>query len=584
MGLTTVYDVRVNYAMHGGLAAGMQGAARATDNATRSAGLLRGALGGIATMAAGIGIAGVAMAGKRAFVDFNATIEQQTLSLATIIQMNLGGSFDAAGMRAKTMFTDYQNIAKASVGTTQDFVEMNNQIAASVFRAGMGMGELRDITKGAVIAATVLGERADIAALDIKQMLSGDVTTRDRVAQQLLASQGIDHKSFNKMKQGDRNAVVFKALNQPALQNAAKAMENSFSGVLSTLQDNLGILAGKIGLPLFRAISVEVQKWNSWIAQNPSKIADFAGKFSSALVTGLQYAKDAGMFIKDALVFLVDNKDLLLTITKAFLVFKGAKMAGGLAFGLGKTMADFGASLGGMNSSFGSLVGVLGGPGGVIALFAALTAVGFGVYEMWRKEKADLERDRNGTKAVLDQTSESFLYLKDLQKARAGMQGVLTDRRFGSPGEAQQSDAWKTLVMQMNVAKEGLEKFDETNLRWAKEKGFLTDDLRINREGLLRKQNEGMTPEGVARTLTVLDDIYARRGLLGAKDLLAEKQAEVDGADHRPIVEKPTVIIQKLEVRANDPNRFMVGLSKMARKSGRGRRSGPGGGLSGMGI
>jgi hypothetical protein len=394
-GSTTTYAIEVLYRTKDQASQGLDSIGRGAERASRSTGGLLSALKGVGTALVGYGALRL---GKSAFIDFNSSIEASTISLAAQEKMLLGGRWDTAMSHANQLFVDYQQVAKQSVGETKDFLEMHAGIASSAYRAGLGMKELKEMTIGATVASAALGERADMVALDVKQMLSGDVTSRDRTAQILLASQNTTQEAFNKMNQKRRNAIVTAALNDPALKAAAKAMGESFSGVTSTLKDNLQIAAGKIGLPLFKAITAEVAKWNDWIEKNPDKIRQFAADFTSALMTGFGYIKQIAGFI-------VENKDLLMTLAKAWLA---GKVIGGIAGGVsgavkwagraadlldgGKGMKKWLGVLGGTGAgSLGSLAGRIAAVAGPIGAAAGVVATGVAVGVGLNEREKDLE-------------------------------------------------------------------------------------------------------------------------------------------------------------------------------------------------
>lgn len=559
MSTSTIYDVRVRYKMDRSAKTDMGGLANEADRAARSTGLLGRALGLIG--------AGVALrAGKSALIDFNAKVEQQTLSLATIIQMNLGGSFDRASERAFAMHTVYQDMAKKSVGTTQDFIEMNNQIAASVFRAGLGVKELQGLTRGGVIAATVLGERADIAALDIKQMLSGDVTTRDRVAQQLLASQGLSHTKFNAMDQAKRNQVIVKALNQPAIQNAAKAMESSFSGVTSTLMDNIQILAGKVGLPLFKAITDEVKQWNAWIEKNPQKIAEFAKKFSAGLMEGLRVAKSV-------VKALVDNKDLIL----AFAAMKGLGLAGGFLGGLKGDMFAFSTALKEGETKIGGFASALGRAAGALGL-VYLAAQAFANW-VDQRQTARIDRttgfefSREATRRMeAAETAKGALGLLD----RVGINtGTLRKRIDGAGG----FDA-TTLINKARdlgaLDKSGT-KFDAAKARAGLEQGgqMMADADVKNIQGMIDRRDGNWQKLQTAidrhneavRMLAGMEMAVSSRLLKGFGVAEVLKDAVKEKEESKPPKVAGGMTVNIRQVVSDDPDRFVVGLRRLTRRA-----------------
>lgn len=334
---TTTYLVETKYVVDDRrVAGGLKNIGNAADKAAFSTGGLRRALLGVGAAVAG---GSVLLAAKNAFIGFNSQVEQSKISLATTAHLLQGGQWSGAMRQATGLFSHYQQVAKKSVGETKDFVEMHRDVQAMALKSGLSMKQLTALVEGATVASQVFGERADIVALDVKQMLAGTVTARDRVAQILLASQKVSQEAFNAMSQQDRNKVVMGAFSNDTFRQAAKSMEKSFAGVWSTFKDNLSITLGKVGLPLMEKLTAEVRQWNEWIDKHPQKIQEFAEQFGKALADGFRVVKSIATFI-------ADNREVLLAMAKAALVFKGVGMIGG-------SLMAFGGAAGGLGKWFG---------------------------------------------------------------------------------------------------------------------------------------------------------------------------------------------------------------------------------------
>ena len=223
-----------------------------------------------AIRAAMAGVVGIGI--KKVFIDFNSSIEQSVIAMAAIQKMFKGGDWGAQMQVATGLVEHYQEVAKASVGETRDFIEMHKGIAASAYQAGASLDDLKEITKGAVIAASAMGESAIVSAMDLKQALSKGVSVRDRFMVNLLASQKMTAAQFNKLTKEQRVETLKKLLTADWIKDAAKQMEFSFEGVLSTLKDTLSITFGKIGLPLFKQITEQIKQWNVWLEKNPKNV------------------------------------------------------------------------------------------------------------------------------------------------------------------------------------------------------------------------------------------------------------------------------------------------------------------------
>jgi hypothetical protein len=351
---TTQYDVALRYVYKD---AGAQGRVRGLAQELRGAGAattsLRSGLLGIGTTLA-TGLAGVAA--KRAFIDFNDNMEQARIQMAGLMmQAGAGGDWTQNFTKANVLVEDFQQIAKQSIGTTKDFVDMASMIVRPITAAGLGMRDLEEFTRGAVIASRAFGIAADVAARDIEGALMGQLRSVDRFARSLLEPLGYTgeegRQRFNALSQAERAAELQKALTSDAIKEMAKAQEHSFAGVTSTLKDNLQMTMGKIGLPLFQEITKEVQKWNDWISANPEKIRQFAADFTGALMEGFRLFKEIAGWI-------VQHKDLLLTLAKAYLASKAVGFVAGGVQGVAQTLASLAAGPGSLAAFGMSIAGV----------------------------------------------------------------------------------------------------------------------------------------------------------------------------------------------------------------------------------
>lgn len=321
---TTTYRVETVYAIDDKASSALGAIDRGADRAHRSTSSLTGAVARLgATVVGGLGFA---QAGK-ALIGFNSDLEQSRITISGLLQLNRPGEAWADNMgRAERLTERFQQRMKAAVGTTADAVNMAGMIVNPVMAAGGSMKQLEDMTIGAVVAAKSLGIQAEVAALDIQQALAGSLTSRERFARSLLEPMGFTTDKFNSLSADKRMEVLNRALNSDAIKSMAKAQETSLAGSWSTFVDNLQQGAGKIGLPLFKALTAEVRSWNTWLDANQDKVAAFTKTLSDGLVTGFR-------MVKDAVMFLVENRDVLLSIGKVWAAVKiagaGADMLGG---------------------------------------------------------------------------------------------------------------------------------------------------------------------------------------------------------------------------------------------------------------
>lgn len=342
---TTTYRVETVYAIDDRASAALGRIGGAAERTGRSTSALSGTiarLGGVVAGGFGLQKAGAALIG------FNSSMEQSRITIAGLLQLNKPGEQWADNFgRAERLTERFQQRMKAAVGTTKDAVDMAGMIVNPVMAAGASMKQLEDLTIGAVIAAKSLGIQSEVAALDIQQALAGSLTSRERFARSLLEPMGFTTDKFNALSADKRLQVLSKALNSDAIKSMSKAQEKSLDGSWSTFVDNLQQGAGKIGLPLFKAITAEVRSWNAWLDANQDKVAAFAKTMSDGLVTGFR-------MVKDAISFLVENRDTLMAVGKVWATAKLAGAASGVLGGLAGAGAGLFAKVGGPGRDDGS--------------------------------------------------------------------------------------------------------------------------------------------------------------------------------------------------------------------------------------
>lgn len=399
---TTRYDILIDYKLQDKASKGLKDMG---DQANRTSGLLSGLKSALVAVGAGF----AARAGAKAFIGFNSELEKMKIQLSGILSLNMDMPFDKAQRSAEGLFATFVEAARKSPAQARDFNEMANGIASAVSQAGGSIKDLEDLTKGGVLASVVFGTRGDMAALDVTQMLSGVVGAKDRMARSLLASQGkADYLAFNKLSAGKRLDIVRKALTDPKLKAAGKEFGDSFAGQFSTLKDNIELGLGKVGLPLFKAITKELKGWNTWIDQNPKLIEKFATEFGAAL-------KDGFLAVKTAVGWIVQHRETLLNLAKAFLFFKGFNMLGSSLTNIVGSLGKLGENATKSGSALGGVAKSLTGSGGFIAqlgMAAAALGVAYQVFQgianyVDAKQSADIDR-RAGVASVGDWSAQYF--------------------------------------------------------------------------------------------------------------------------------------------------------------------------------
>lgn len=270
-----------------------------------------------------------------------------------------------------------------------------------------------------------------------------------------MRAKGLTIKAFNKMSAAKRAFFLKKGFDSNALKKMAAAQADSFAGVMSTFQDSLQRFGGKVGKPLFKALTAEIKQWGVWIDNNQDKVKAFASELSSALKTGFGY-------MKSALTLLFRNRSLILTIAKTALILKATK------FGLGKlgAFAEWGHALSGNSVKMAEFTGKLGNVIGKLSAYAPALAAAY-----------------VGAKAIagsVDRQQETRISKKTDKSTFKEKADLL--RRIKSGGLKETEKRW------MGAAGQDIEKFElvaaKTLLREASRMGMISDGGKISQAGV----------------------------------------------------------------------------------------------------
>lgn len=537
---TTTYVVETRYVLDDKASEALKGiaghAARGEQHVESLSGALRH-LGHALMVGEGLRL------GKEMFIDFNSELEQMKISMAAIMEMNLGGSFKRNQAVSEDLFKEFQRFSKLTPVTTKEVMSFGTGVSAAVFGAGGSMKDFIKITEQGVIASKVFGANAEYAALEIQELLMGNVSKRMRFAMQLLHAAGVDEKTFKAMTASQRIATVEKVLDSDAMKKAADAFSNSFAGVTSTLKDNLEITLGQIGLPLFKAVTKEIRGWNHWIEQNPQKIEAFAKRFSDALVSGFHTLQQIGAWV-------VQHADMLETIAKLYLGMK----IGGAVQNVFSGLASAASGLAGNMTSLGGALGVL-----IPAVLMLADAYGkeearrigsqFDAAGSARFARAN---DRVGDKALINEARD-----------KGAITGTGADARLNVSALARSFDLERTAERARVLAFVG----DKAQAEQAK-------------VTLARSVIAMMGTITAFHRMNVASDTFSQmlaRGGKGLSDLingglgkLNDMLGGIDFGQHPNLKQGDVnVKIEHLEVASDDPDRFIVGLGEAARKAKR---------------
>lgn len=327
MGSSTTYAVNVKYTLQDRASAGIKGMGETVSKVANGVFSLKNAL-----LAAGS--VAIFHKAKTALIDFNQEMFDLKNSMRTVMEMNMHLPIQKAAIEADKLFLRFQEIAKTSPLMTSDFMEMAQALAPVISTAGGGVGKLQRMTEGALKASLAYGIRPDQMAMDIQEMLNGAVRLTSRTALPLVAATGLDRHAFNAKPMAERAKLTEDVIFSRSVLDASNRAAHSLKGETSTIKDNLQIAFGEAGKPLMAQLTKDFARINEWIRDNPKKIEDWTKSFATALTTAFNAFKDIGeWFIK--------HGSTLLSMGKAFLVYKATAMAAGMLPGLVKSGAGF---------------------------------------------------------------------------------------------------------------------------------------------------------------------------------------------------------------------------------------------------
>lgn len=557
---------------------------------------------------------------KTMLLDYNSSLEQSKTVIAGMLTLYTGADINRTWERATTSVERFQEMAKKSSLTTKDLVDTAQGLTRPLIQAGVSMKDIEDITFGVSNAAKAFGMSGSVVALDVEQALRGSVGVRDRFMNSMLAQKGVDLNAdkFNKLDKDKRVAVLKKALTSEAISAMADKQSQTMSGVMSTLEDTIQIALGKVGLPLFKAITAEVKNWNTWIESNGSRIEEIGKSLGNGVMVAFRTIKEIGTaifpilkelmgVIVGAMRFAAEHKDTIVGLAKAMLVFKIGQTAGRIGMGAANDVKGmfgglFGAGgLGGIkealtglssgSSTVGGLFGTLasnlpGVIGGLAKLSIGAYALGgflFGKSETQKRQESEAKARTLTAESYKTTKAEVFAMTRELGKFAVG--GDPTTAQFASPAlKAQQEELVQKIADKT--------KYEAGVMAEGRKAGFITDSAEYLNDGYQRvvRLNAGMgnsiEHDGAEslwkaneKLLGQLGEIFSEKGTFSKgkmtgvfKEAILEAQKEsadqfdanVNGTQAN--AGKQTVNITIQRVMAKDPNRWLAEMDDMANR------------------
>lgn len=592
---STVYDVQIRYGLDDKASAALENLGRTAERTEKHVGGLKE---GLQTLAEVFLVREGLHKAKEWFVDANAEMENMKIQMGAISSYNLSKPFEEAAKQTDTLIEGWQTFSKSTTLTTKDLVHFGSMLEGSVLTSGASMKDFDAIVRRGAVVGNVLGAGhaggLKYVATEFSEALQGNLRKTEMLNMQLLKpameKEGKSIEEWNHLTTQERVRIFMKAINDPAWDAAINKQRTSYLGVTSTLKDNFEILARETGVKFFEKIKGSVGEINDFIDKHPKEIAEFTTKVSDGLVKAFD-------FIKKAFEFVVQHKDIILKIAETWAI--------------GKVTGAFG----GMNGALGMLNGGQTG-GGASGLAGLLQNLGVGGASTWRGSTSALMGQqmnafaRNGfnmagmTKGVLvgaaldeltgnlGKTNTAMMSFEGALAALPGPLGALgtvalalhSALKFVAEAidERHQERLAKSTdfgVLRSTLLKtkgEDGKYHDHTDrssaLRYAKELGLF--DSKTGNFDMVKARStfEGIAAgsEDAQKALKVVPDMV--RSLAALFDTLSdderkkflgggEKPTDVD-AGKKKDANKVNVTIQKIEVPASDPDRFVHQLVK----------------------
>jgi len=268
-----VYSIEANLRV-GGQGQFQEGLGRAAKSADSLQGSLKGLAGGAAGVVGGIVDIGMAAVGLGAKVAAGvgggaiiaaglatkhigaslAMLEDKGIQLASVMAASTGIGFAQMQKQSAELFDQFRADAIKSAGETADFVNVASMIAGPIMGAGKSMKDLHDITASVINAAPAMGIKFEQAGSDVMRMLQGVAGVEQPLFRAMVAIPSLGIKKaeeFNKLSPEKRFQKIKEALGNDAFKDAAEAAGNSWTGLMSTLQDVAKTAGGALGAPIF---------------------------------------------------------------------------------------------------------------------------------------------------------------------------------------------------------------------------------------------------------------------------------------------------------------------------------------------
>lgn len=239
--------------------------------------------------ATGLGALFVGGALAKGMVGFNSRMQDAKITIAGMLALAKKTDFSVQVGVANQLYDDLRRKAAELPGETEDYVNMLGMLVQPLADVGATMQQMETVTVNAMVAARGLHESWQKAGRDLSEFINfGKMNQVDTFIRRLLEPMGWTQdrkKELKAMTKEQRLQIALAALTQRQIGQLAEAQKNSLSGQMDKLRDTFKVTLGRIGLPLFNALSRVLEKTNDWLSKNEATVNRVADAIGSGLAT-----------------------------------------------------------------------------------------------------------------------------------------------------------------------------------------------------------------------------------------------------------------------------------------------------------
>lgn len=223
----------------------------------------------------------------KGLVGFNAKLEDAKLGIAGMLALVRKTSVTDELKTASQLYDDIRKKAADLPGTTQEYVEALQRMTQPVLSAGGGLEDLKEIVADTITLAKTSGiATPKVAVTDVIQAIGGRFATTDFFLQMVLGQkfdgeQG--RKRFRKLSKSERLKEIKEAFSAQQIEELQKRQAKTFSSQMDKMKEALQQFLGRVGLPLFKALTSALQRANEWLKNNQETVEKLADKIGGAL-------------------------------------------------------------------------------------------------------------------------------------------------------------------------------------------------------------------------------------------------------------------------------------------------------------